>query len=156
MLCPLGRLKKVEATKEKTTLIDGAGDKQAIEARVRLGVVSPPTKSEMPTRPSLPVTAISAVAPRQAHRAATRCCWSGSRRSLAAARFVHRLPERHRYALEHRLQRLEIRVGHRRKQAVVLRGLAPRRGHSSASFDGTHLCPPPYQSTLCASPRRLR
>src|SRR5436309_8129053 len=29
------------------------GDKQAIEARVRLGVVSPPTKSEMPTRPSL-------------------------------------------------------------------------------------------------------
>src|SRR4051812_15099110 len=53
MLCPLGRLKKIEAAKEKTTL-DGAGDKQAIEARVRLGVVSPPTKSEMPTRPSLP------------------------------------------------------------------------------------------------------
>jgi len=32
MLCPR-RLKKVEATKEKPTLIDCAGDKQAIEAR---------------------------------------------------------------------------------------------------------------------------
>ena len=31
----LGRVKKVEATKEHTTLIDGAGDKQAIEARVK-------------------------------------------------------------------------------------------------------------------------
>src|SRR5205814_9499898 len=31
----LGRVKKVEATKENTTLIDGAGDKQAIESRVK-------------------------------------------------------------------------------------------------------------------------
>jgi chaperonin GroEL len=31
----LGRVKKVESTKENTTLIDGAGDKKAIEARVR-------------------------------------------------------------------------------------------------------------------------
>src|SRR5689334_13596299 len=31
----LGRVKKVQATKENTTLIDGAGDKIAIEARVR-------------------------------------------------------------------------------------------------------------------------
>src|SRR5437588_491022 len=31
----LGRVKKVEATKENTTLIDGAGDKKAIEARVK-------------------------------------------------------------------------------------------------------------------------
>jgi chaperonin GroEL len=31
----LGRVKKVETTKENTTLIDGAGDKQAIEARVK-------------------------------------------------------------------------------------------------------------------------
>ena len=31
----LGRVKKVEATKDNTTLIDGAGDKQAIEARVK-------------------------------------------------------------------------------------------------------------------------
>src|SRR5436190_13503991 len=31
----LGRVKRVEATKENTTLIDGAGDKQAIEARVK-------------------------------------------------------------------------------------------------------------------------
>src|SRR5437588_3985938 len=34
-LTDLGRVKKVEATKENTTLIDGAGDKQAIEARVK-------------------------------------------------------------------------------------------------------------------------
>src|SRR5881396_3114820 len=31
----LGRVKKVESTKEDTTLIDGAGDKKAIEARVK-------------------------------------------------------------------------------------------------------------------------
>jgi chaperonin GroEL len=31
----LGRVKKVESTKENTTLIDGAGDKKAIEARVK-------------------------------------------------------------------------------------------------------------------------
>jgi chaperonin GroEL len=31
----LGRVKKVEATKENTTLIDGAGDKKAIESRVK-------------------------------------------------------------------------------------------------------------------------
>jgi chaperonin GroEL len=31
----LGRVKKVESTKEHTTLIDGAGDKKAIEARVK-------------------------------------------------------------------------------------------------------------------------
>src|SRR5207244_2411286 len=31
----LGRVKKAEATKEDTTLIDGAGDKKAIEARVK-------------------------------------------------------------------------------------------------------------------------
>jgi len=31
----LGRVKKAEATKENTTLIDGAGDKRAIEARIR-------------------------------------------------------------------------------------------------------------------------
>src|SRR5438046_1173610 len=31
----LGRVKKVEATKENTTLIDGAGDKKQIEARVK-------------------------------------------------------------------------------------------------------------------------
>src|SRR5207237_1099632 len=31
----LGRVKKVEATKENSTLIDGAGDKKAIEARVK-------------------------------------------------------------------------------------------------------------------------
>src|SRR3982075_4705022 len=31
----LGRVKKVEATKENTTLIDGAGDKKKIEARVK-------------------------------------------------------------------------------------------------------------------------
>src|SRR4029079_18075469 len=31
----LGRVKKVESTKENTTLIDGAGDKQAIQGRVK-------------------------------------------------------------------------------------------------------------------------
>src|SRR5438876_11833938 len=31
----LGRAKRVESTKEDTTLIDGAGDKKAIEARVK-------------------------------------------------------------------------------------------------------------------------
>jgi hypothetical protein len=35
----------------------------ALCTTARLGVVSPPMKSAMPTRPSLPVTAISADAP---------------------------------------------------------------------------------------------
>jgi len=66
MPCPLGRLKKVEATKQWRP-----GGHLALRGR---GDHAEPD----PRFDCLLVAAICAVAPRRAHRAATRGCWSGS------------------------------------------------------------------------------